>query len=138
MREGGRVTGAAAPLDALHDPGSAAALAAEALRVVNHLTLAAPSAGVAGWEEVGDLYRVLGELRLLTERLPQAIEQLSRHLQRPGGSGCYRSDDGTHKTPAMLVVRAVVALGAAQVGAQEVGTQLAAAQSAVAHLSSAT
>ncbi len=130
------MTGAAAPLDALRDPGSAAALAAEALRAVNHLTLAAPCAGVAGWEEVGDLYRVLGELRLLTERLPQAVEQLSRHLQRPGGRGCYRSDDGTRESPETLVVRAAVALEAAQVGAREVGSQLAAAQSAVAHLSS--
>lgn len=135
------MTGAAEPLDALHavpDPGSAAALAAEAIRAVNHLTLAAPSPGLAGWEYVGDLYRVLGELRLLAERLPQAVEQLSRHLQRSAGYGCHRSDDGTSESPETLVARAAIALEAAQVGAEEVGGQLAAAQSAVAHLSSAT
>ncbi len=135
------MTGAVERVDALHavrDPGSAAALAAEALRAVNHLTLAAPSSGVPGWEEVGDIYRVLGELRLLTERLPQAVEQLARHLRRSAGSGCYRSDGGTRESPETLVVRAVVALEATGVGAQEVGTQLAAAHSAVAHLSSAT
>lgn len=126
--------GVAAPLDALRDPGSAAVLAAEALR---HLTLTAPRPGVAGWEEVGDLYRVLGEQRLLTERLPQAVEQLFRHLRRPGGRGCYRSDDGTRESPETSVVRAAVALEAAQVGAREVGSQVGAAQSAVAHLSSA-
>jgi hypothetical protein len=135
------VTGAAEPLDALHavrDPGSAAALAAEALRAVNHLTLTAPYSGVPGWEEVGDIYRVLGELRLLTERLPQAVGQLCRHLQRSAGRECYRSDDGTRESPETLVERAALALEAAQVGAQEVGSHLAAAQSAVAHLSPAT
>lgn len=66
------MTSAPQPLNALHaerDPGAAAALAAEALRAVNHLTLAAPSAGVPSWEYVGDLYWVLGEMSLLTERL---------------------------------------------------------------------
>lgn len=132
------MTGAGAPLDALRDPASAAVLAAEAVRAVNHLTLAAPCADVAGWEEVGDLYRVLGELRLLTERLPQAVGQLSRHLQRSAGRGCYRSDDGTRESPETLVVRAVAALEVARVAAREVGSQLAAAQSAVTHLSSVT
>jgi hypothetical protein len=135
------VTAAAEALDALQavrEPGAAAALAAEALRALNHLTLPAPSPGVPGWEEVGDSYRVLGELYLLAERLPQAVEQLSRHLERSARRGCYRSDDGTRESPETLVVRAVVALEAAQVGAQEVGSQLAAAQSAVAHLSAHT
>lgn len=134
------MTGAAEALDVLHavlEPGAAAALAADALRAVNHLTLAAPSPGVPGWEEVGDIYRVLGELRLLTERLPQAVEQLSRHLQRPAGGACYRGDSDTRDTPETLVATAAVALEAAQVGARRLASQLAAAQSAVAHLSTA-
>jgi hypothetical protein len=111
------LTGAAEPLDALHavrDPGAAAATAAEALRAVNHLTLAAPSAEVPGWEHVGDLYRVLGEVRILAERLPQVMQQLSRHLQRPAGDTRYRSDSGTSDTPETLVARAAVALEKAQ------------------------
>lgn len=48
-------------------PVAAAEQAAESLRMVNHLTIGAPSAGRPGWEDVGDLYRVLGELRLVVE-----------------------------------------------------------------------
>ena len=51
--------------------------AAEALRTLNHLTLAAPSPGVPGWQDVGDIYRVLGELRALTYRLPRTLGQLA-------------------------------------------------------------
>jgi hypothetical protein len=113
----------------------AAALAAEALRAVNNLTLAAPSSGIPGWEEVGDIYRVLGELRLLIERLPQAVEQLCRHLQRPAGGACYRSNSGTRETPEALLATAAVALERAQVDARQAGSMLAVAQAAVAHLS---
>lgn len=135
------MTGAAHPVGALHavrDPGAAAAFAAEALRAVNHLTLGSPSPGVPGWEEVGDLYRVLVELRLVTERLPQAVEQISRHLQRPTGGACYRSDPETRDSADTLVARAAKALDAAQAGARQAGSDLAAAQSAVADLSSVT
>ncbi|MGH9246196.1 MAG: hypothetical protein ACRD29_18175 [Acidimicrobiales bacterium] len=134
------MTGARAALDALsavQDPGAAAGVAAEALRALNRLTIAAPSPGVPGWEEVGDLYRVLGELCLVVDRLPQAIDQLCRHLERSVGAGCYRADAGTRDTPEMLVASAAASLGAAQVDAREAGSQLAAAHSAVAHLAPA-
>lgn len=135
------MTGAhAAASDALwgvQDPASAAALAAEALRAVNRLTIAAPAPGVPGWEEVGDLYRVLGELCLVVDRLPQAMEQLCRHLERSVGAGCYRADGGTRDTPERLVASAAASLGAAQADVRQVGSQLAAAHSAVAHLAPA-
>ena len=45
-------------------PVDAAEHAAEALRTVNHLTTTAPAPRTPGWEDLGDLYRVLGELRV--------------------------------------------------------------------------
>lgn len=112
-------------------------LAAEALRVVNHLTIGAPSPGVPGWEELGDVYRVLGELCLVVDRLPQAIDQLCPHFERSAGAGCYRADAGTQDTPERLVASAVASLGAAQTDARQVGSQLAAAHAAVADLAPA-
>ena len=94
----------------MQGPGAAADLAAEAVRVVNRLTIGSPSPGLPGWEEVGDLYRVLGELRVLTERLPQALGQLARHLERPRDGIYYRSDSGTCEHVETLVTTAVVAL----------------------------
>lgn len=131
------MTSAALPLDAMNGvagPGAAAELAAEALRVVNRLTIGAPSPGVAGWEEVGDLYRVLGELRVHTERLPQALGQLARHLERPRDGIYYRSDSGTCEHAETLVTTAVMALEDAERDVRQVGINLSAAQSAVAHL----
>lgn len=75
----------------VQDPGAAAELAAEAVRTLNHLTLAPPSAGTPGWEDVTDLYRVLADVRVLTERHPQAIYQLVCHLERPIGHGSCRA-----------------------------------------------
>lgn len=65
------MTGGGDPLDAElpdPDPASAAEVAAEALRALNRLTIGPPSPGMPGWGQVGDLYRVLGELRVLSER----------------------------------------------------------------------
>lgn len=68
-------------------PSRAAETAAEALRTLNHLTLAAPTPGAPGREDVGDVYRVIGEWRALTDRLPQACGQLAAGLQRLGDRG---------------------------------------------------
>jgi hypothetical protein len=59
-------------------PSGAAENAAEALRTLNHLTLAAPTPGAPGWEDVGDVYRVIGELRALADRLPQVATNSPR------------------------------------------------------------
>jgi hypothetical protein len=109
-------------------------LAAEALRTVNHLTIGAPSSGVPGWEEVADLYSVLGAIRILTGRLPQVLRQLGQHLERPAGRCSYRTDAGTSESPEGLVAEAVLALEGAQHHLVEAGSQLDAAHSAVAHL----
>lgn len=52
------------------EAGAVAESAAEAIRMLNHLTLASPSEGTPRWEDVGDLYRVLDEVGLLIDRLP--------------------------------------------------------------------
>lgn len=121
------------PVAESRGPDATAEMAAEAVRTLNRLTMAAPSLGAPGWEDVADLYRVLAEVRILVERLPQALDQLARHLQRPTGEG-YRCDGGTTATPDDLVTHAVDALGVAQQGLTCAGHDLAEAQSAVAHL----
>lgn len=122
-------------LAVVRTPGEAAELAAEALRAVNRLTLGPPSTGAPGWEDVSDLYRVIGELHVLAERLPQALGQLARHLEHPAGDCRYRSDSSTCDPPEALVATAAGALAVAQDVAADLASDLGAAQSAVAHLS---
>ena len=115
------------------DPGVAAAVGAEALRLVNRLTLAAPTEGAAGWESVSDLYRLLTDLRVLADRLPQALDQFGRHLDQAAGDG-YKSDSGATESPDVLALAAVGALQDARSDARRLGIHLNTAQSAVAHL----
>lgn len=119
-------------LEGRGDPVAVAALAAEAARVLNRVTIPVPTPGCDGWEDVGDLYRVLGELRVLVERLPQAFDQLARHLSREGVN--YRSDAGTTDAPEVLIATAVRALGVAGQGADRIVEHMAAAHSATSHL----
>lgn len=102
--------------------------------MVNHLTLVAPTPDTPGWEGIGDIYQVLGELCLLAGRLPQAFGQLAGHLQRPADGAPYRSDTATTETAEILVAVAVDALEAARDDAHRLSTELADAQAAVAHL----
>lgn len=121
-------------LDGVQGPGEAAELAAEALRAVNHLTIGAPSPGVPGWEEISDLYRVLGELRFLTDRLSQVLRQLVQHLERTTEVCSYQSDAGTRESPEALVAAAVLALEEAQHHVCQAGSHLNTAHMAIAHL----
>jgi len=116
------------------DPVDAAEHAAEALRTVNHLTIAAPAPRTPGWEDVGDLYRVLGELRVLADRLPQACGQLARHLERPAAGRVYEVDAMTDEPAPVVVASAVLALEDVQRCAARTGEHLNEALSAVAHL----
>ncbi len=115
-------------------PSRAAETAAEALRTLNHLTLAAPSPGMPGWKDVGDIYRLLGELRLLVGRLPQACGQLARHLECPAAGHAYGVDGMADEPASVVVVSAVLALDEAQRCASRTGEHLNDAMSAVAHL----
>lgn len=113
-------------------PGSAAELAAETLRAVNHLTLSPPSPAHPGWEDIGDLYRVLGEVRVLVERVPQVLHQLAGHLGR--STETLAVDGGMNETPAAIVTTGVVALNDAEAQLRQAGVHLDTAQSAVSHL----
>jgi hypothetical protein len=115
-------------------PVDAADHAAEALRTVNHLTIAAPVPRTPEWEDVGDLYRILGELRVLADRLAQACGQLARHLQRPAAGRAYEIDAMTGEPAPVVVASAVLALEDAQRCASRTGEHLNVALSAVAHL----
>ena len=120
------------------EPAALAGTAAEAVRAINHLTLAPPTPGRSGWEDVTDLYRLLVEVRLLVERLPQTLDQLARHLQHQVAHGRCRSDSGTHQTSTELVVEAIGSLQRAGQDCCSVGVHLEAAQSAASHLATAT
>lgn len=115
-------------------PAGAAEGAAEALRTLNHLTLTAPTPGVPGWEDVGDIYRVLGELRVLTDRLPQACDQLAAGLQRLGDRADWRTDDGTDEHPEAVAADAVEGLQVAGCIAEDIGRSIQQAHCSVAHL----
>jgi len=114
-------------------PDLAAEHAADAVRTLNHLTLSRPSPGTPGWEDVADLYGVLTKLRLLAERLPQALGQLAQHLEHPEGDG-YRCDAATETAPDELVALAAGSLREAQATVERAGDRLACAQGAVSRL----
>lgn len=115
-------------------PAGAAEVAAEGIRSLNHLTLAAPSAGTPGWEGVGDIYRVIGELRIVADRLPQVCDQLVAGLQRLGEQRDWRTDEGTDEHPDEVVSTAVEHLQIAICGADQFGLSIRHAHCAVAHL----
>lgn len=114
------------------EAGAVAEAAAEAVRMLNHLTLAAPSEGTPGWEDLGDLYRVLGEVRLLVERLPQVLRQVGLHLEQ--SADFYEVDEVAPATAAEIVAGAVLALGDARDHLRRAGESVGAAHSATAHL----
>lgn len=66
-----------------------AAAAAEAIRTLNYATLS-PGRVVA--DGAAETYAVIGELRILLERVPQALEQLAAALETDVD---WRTDDGS-------------------------------------------
>lgn len=106
-----------------HPPGGRGRGAAEALRSLIHLTLAAPSPAVPRWEDVSDIYRVLGELRVLAARLAQGCDQLAMRLQRLGDRAAWCADDGTSQYPNEVVATAIEGLQVAGCIAEEVGPE---------------
>jgi len=115
-------------------PARAAEVAAEALRAVNHLTLAAPSTRTPGWSDVGDVYRLLGELRAIADRLPQVCGQIASALQRLGDQSDWFADDGTIVPAVEVVDAAVDTLMTASWFAEDLGLNLQHVQGAVSHL----
>jgi hypothetical protein len=115
-------------------PAGAAHVAADAIRALNHLTLAGPSAGTPGWDGVDDIYRVIGELRIIADRLPQACDQLVAGLQRLGELRDWCADEGEDEHPDEVVGRAIEHLQIASCDADEFGRNIRHAHGAVAHL----
>lgn len=113
-------------------PGEVAERAAEAVRSLNHLTLVPPTLATVGWEHVGDLYRVMADVRTLVERLPQTLGQMAGHLGRSAET--YETDSGTDLGPHSAVAAAVSALEAARCCIGEAARHLGVAQGAVSHL----
>src|SRR5699024_6058459 len=110
-------------------PAEGAERAAEAVWSLNHLTLVPLTPGTGEWEHVGDLYRVMPEVRCLIERLPQALDQIAGHLGR--SVEAYETDAGTDLGPDELVASAVAALEAARCRIGEAARDLDFAQGAV-------
>lgn len=115
-------------------PLGLAAGAAEALRAVNHLTMATPTKGTVGWEGVGDVYRLVGELSLLVDRLPQALDQITLALRYAENDGRLRGDDCAFDSVEGLVAGSVRALGCAGREARRMGVTLDEAHQRIAHL----
>jgi hypothetical protein len=90
------------PSPPLLTPAEAAWQAAEAIRALNHLTLAVTGPR-AGYTDPSDVDTVLGALQALTERLPQTLGQasswLTRHHERGRiGQDCLPPSHGTAPT----------------------------------------
>lgn len=116
------------------NPAAAAETASDALRALNHLTLPAPSCGTPGWSDVGDVYRLLGELRIVADRLPQVCDQIASGLQQLGERSSWFADEDTADHPDELVSTAVESLKTASWVAEDVGLNLQHAHCSVAHL----
>jgi hypothetical protein len=113
-------------------PAEVAERAAEAVRSLNHLTLVPPTLATVGWEHVGDLYRVMAEVRTLVDRLPQTLGQMVGHLGRSAES--YEADSGTDLDPKAVVANAAAALEAARCCIGDAARHLGVAQGEISHL----
>jgi hypothetical protein len=85
-----------------------------------------------GWEHVGDLYRVMAEVRTLVDRLPQTLGQMVGHLGRSAES--YDADSGTDLDPEAVVANAAAALEAARCCIGDAALHLGVAQGEISHL----
>jgi predicted TPR repeat methyltransferase len=70
-------------------PAQWAEQAAEAVRRLNHATI---TIAAEGYRVPGDVDATLANLQVLVERLPQALEQMTRWLERQARAGLVRHD----------------------------------------------
>jgi hypothetical protein len=108
----------------------AADAAAEAVRALNHLTIRPPAPTTRGWEDLADVYAVIGSLRVLLDRLPQALDQVARAIERPGVGYASDNDD----QPAVLAARTVGHLHQGAANLTAVRAALEGAHGALSHL----
>jgi len=98
------------PQAARPEPGTLADLAAESIRTLNHLT---PEA----LEYPGDLYAVIASLKLLSQRLPQLLGQLSGWLDHQHTAGRIAHDTRQDAEPYVQDVTSSLAQAAADAAA---------------------
>lgn len=109
-------------------PAGHAAIAAEAIRALNHATLP----GRPGLVEPADAYRVFTDLALLADRLGQAIDQVQQFLDREALAGTIRIVDGEHRGDLHAAIADCRSMtGRAAVLAGRLGALLHAAQNTV-------
>jgi len=101
--------------------------AAEALRELNHRTR-----DPRAFTGPAELYRLVGELALLADRLPQLLDQLDRWLRAEHDVGRVRADTCTD--PGRIIAAAGAELADAGDAAHDLAHVLAAARQHLAHL----
>jgi hypothetical protein len=107
-----------------------AATAAEAVRALIHLTLGRRALG-----EPAELDRLVAELAIMADRLPQLLRQLRGWLDTEQHADRLRTDDTTD--PARIVDRAAAQLTEAAHAAHDLGRALDNAHQLLAHLAAA-
>lgn len=116
-----------APLPVVH-----ALAASEAIRQINHLTIA----GNGGLVWPSDLYACVGALAEMVQRLPQALEQLGRLIREAAGREGLYDDRGGDEVARMTAVLAALLIDDAvplQLAGQ-IGINLASAANRLSHL----
>jgi hypothetical protein len=109
-------------------PAQLADDAAEAIRSLNHATL---GPGL-DWEYPSNAYDVVGSLERLAAMLPQALDQIARHIERLAATERIRSDKGGDGSEE--VHTALRALEFANVDAGQLASRLAMVHSALSPL----
>jgi hypothetical protein len=104
--------------------------AAEAIRAINHVTL-----DNAALPYPSDAYRLIGALITLTERLPQALQQTARRINRWQDAGELGIDPGTAYAgdPDRAAVDAVAGLHAGAIAAGQLRDALSQARRAISY-----
>ena len=109
-------------------PAEAATVAAEGVRSLNHATVSG-----TGYEWPSDVGDVLNSLTTLAQRLPQALDQAGRWLEREHNAGRVGHDRGdAHAFDA--VDQALTCLDDAHAAADALATALAGAAGHASHL----
>ncbi|MEU3978413.1 hypothetical protein [Streptomyces bacillaris] len=110
-------------------PSQLAGTAADAVRALNHATLGPDR---PGWEYPADAYDVIGGLDQLVGFLPQALDQIARHIERLAADGHIRSTKGGDGSDE--VATALRALEWANADATQLQSRLATVHSALSPL----
>lgn len=119
-------------MDNLPTAAIAAASAAEAVRALNHHTMQRRPDGPG--EDLADAYAVIGELRVLSQRLPQALRQIAALVEPPPVGVVYGTDNDHELSPHDLLDDIVLALSQSTALADELRRHLDTAHNALGHL----